>query len=234
MHLSGGSCIPCEICGDPQALEYYEAHVLNCQQRHQGIQCSAHREEDRLQRSRRPADIAMLLVDMVRRAGERLPGTHDTAREICNFDVVLTFVEKALALGGEGALEIAYHWTRKENIQLIVENNLRAPGAVNADGSTVAQAHGAVYGRGIYAAINIAFGAQYGRGAPCALLCLALPGRVQDSKTLSSGYDSLRHGDLRVYASSAQLLPLFLTNRENDAASRATAEDVVNFFNFLK
>merc|ERR1712217_231319 len=159
------------------------------------------------------------------------------AREVCNFDVAAAFVRQMQSLahdegGAEWALpEIVYHWTREENIGRIVENNLRVAGQVNSDGSNVGQAHGAVYGHGIYAATDISFGRHYGHGAPCSILCLALPGRVLEGRRLSEqgSEHSLRHGAMRVYRHTDQLMPLFLTNPTNDAQARRSAEKVVDF-----
>lgn len=230
------SLIPCEFCGKLQNFEHFEAHAQRCQQRYEAGQIRSRAiVDDRHQHSREPDMVAMRVVEMVRTAGKSLPGTHNTAREICNFDVAATFVRKAkeFADNEKTDLEVVYHWTKEDNINLIVENNLQAPGGVNGDGSSVAQAHGAVHGRGIYAATDIAFGREYGRGAPCALLCLALSGRAQDSAKngdcLSANYNSLQHGDMRVYGTSAQLLPVFMTNYENDEAARSAAVEVVDY-----
>jgi len=125
--------------------------------------------------------------------------------------------------------EIVYHWTRKEHIHSIVENNLKMPGETNLDGSHVNTAHGSVYGKGIYAATTMSFGERYGHGASSALLCLGLPGIVQKGGKLTDGSDSLQNGALRVYSESSQLLPLFLTNVENEQLVRAIADQVVTF-----
>merc|ERR1719359_854094 len=74
------------------------------------------------------------------------------------------------------------------------------------------------------------FGKSYGHGAPVVLMCLALPGAVLTGRQLSDSHDSLRHGAMRVYAHSSQILPLFLTNRENEALARKAADELKDFF----
>eukprot|EP00435_Cladocopium_sp_Y103_P002631 s841_g1.t1 len=66
-------------------------------------------------------------------------------REVCNFDVALQFVKleayfSKLCSMKDGSnkatkLEVVYHWTGEENVQKIVENNLKPPGSTNADGT---------------------------------------------------------------------------------------------------
>lgn len=133
------------------------------------------------------------------------------------------------ALQAKGSnIEIVYHWTREENINTIVENNLRVAGDVNTDGSRIATAHGSVYGRGIYAATNISFGKNFGKGARCALLCLAIPGRSTPAgrSGLAEDSDSFRQGALRVYRTSDQLLPLFTTSEAYAPQAEEAAEQV--------
>merc|ERR1712012_1419703 len=95
--------------------------------------------------------------------------------EVCNFDVALDFAQQLQEFSASHRNtqpEIVYHWTKKENLNSILEHNLRRAGDVNGNGSQIAQAHGAVHGKGIYAADNINFGRSYGKGAPA--LCSAL------------------------------------------------------------
>merc|ERR1711870_92793 len=98
---------------------------------------------------------------------------------------------------------------------------------MTSEGLQIIKAHGAVHGEGIYAYDNISSGRRYGKGAPCALLCLALPGRALEGSRLTAGYDSLVHGSMRVYHSSSQVLPLYLTNESNDAMARIAAGHVM-------
>lgn len=218
--------IPCEDCGRLVPCREFSAH----QQMHDDLKTALQRES----LSREPDGIALLTVEMVREAGTLLPDSSDTAREVCNFDVVVPFVYKMHYMyrqhGAAAAQpEIVYHWTREEHIHSIVENNLKAPGETNLDGSHVNTAHGSVYGKGIYAATNMSFGEKYGHGASSVLLCLGLPGTVQKGSKLTAGSDSLQNGVLRVYSESSQLLPLFLTNSENEQLVREIADQVVTF-----
>jgi len=224
---SASDRIPCEVCSEQVVWSSYASHVAT----HGGEQRPAE-EEARLEHSYEPDDVAMQLVEMVRREGEALQRRYN-AGDICNFDVAARFVRHMQIFGDEGGLpyasaEVVFHWTREENIASIVENNLRVAGEATADGMRISTAHGAAHGRGIYAATEISYGARYGHGAPCSLLCLALPGKALEGSSLSHGYDSLRNGDMRVYRSSSQLLPLFLTDLEHsgqvkEAAKRAAA-----------
>jgi len=215
--------IPCEECGRLVPYEEYGVH----QAMHNDLGTALQRK----QLFNEPDGIALLILEIVREASTSLPDSFDTAREICNFDVAVPFVRKMLSfcrqLGVAAAQpEIVYHWTKKEHIQSIVENNLKAPGEVNVDGSNVKTVHGAVYGKGIYAATDMSYGKAYGYGTPSALLCLALPGSIQKGGKLTNGCDSLQGGALRVYADSSQLLPLFLTNSGNEQQVRKVAKQV--------
>jgi len=153
-------------------------------------------------------------------AGDAIIPRMDQAREVCNFDVALAFVKKLKSMKASiikekfQDLELVYHWTREENVHKIVENNLRAPGAVNSDGTKVELKNGAAYGAGIYAATNMRFGQSYGGGLSCAFLCLAIPGRRANAQKLKPRDDSLQHGELRVFKTSDQLLPLFFTDSQ--------------------
>lgn len=157
----------------------------------------------------------------------------DQAREVCNFDVALSFINKLHKLKKKtSALELVYHWTREENVGKIIENNLKTPGSTNADGSKVELKNGAVYGSGIYAATSMNFGAGYGAGLSCAFLCLANPGSTKvclGPAHLGTSDDSLQHGQLRVYRSSDQLLPLFFTDRQRSAQLEQCAQQIAGF-----
>ena len=152
-------------------------------------------------------------------------------REVCNFDVALAFVER-LSSGREEDIEIIFHWTREENVNKIIENNLRAPGERNADGTAVTMLNGKAFGQGIYAATNINFGRSFGCGNPCAFLCLAASGRTQKCRKhavqLASGHDCLKHDQLRVYRSSEQLLPLFFTDDSHARNLAQCAQDIAD------
>ncbi|CAE7358909.1 Camk4 [Symbiodinium sp. CCMP2456] len=166
-------------------------------------------------------------------------------REICNFDVAVAFVKRLLELKAEQdaemQLEVVYHWTREENVATIVENNLRPPGAANADGTAVKVVNGEALGRGIYAATNIEFGRSYGFGLSCAFLCLAVPGIVRAEKRsghrhrhghpqgLCEGSDCYRHGEVRVYRRSEHVLPLFFTDASQAARLKACAVEIAEF-----
>jgi len=137
-------------------------------------------------------EVARQVAETCRRSALELPDTFDTAREVCNYDLAVSFTQQMwdfASSSGDSAHaepEIVYHWTNTKNFQSIVNNNLQVAGESNADGSRIAQAHGAVHGRGIYAADNIRFGRGYGGGAPCALLwhlvpCFVLPCRAKCS-----------------------------------------------------
>eukprot|EP00930_Biecheleria_cincta_P036305 TRINITY_DN24907_c0_g1_i1.p1 TRINITY_DN24907_c0_g1~~TRINITY_DN24907_c0_g1_i1.p1 ORF type:complete len:514 (+),score=62.85 TRINITY_DN24907_c0_g1_i1:82-1623(+) len=154
------------------------------------------------------------------------------AREVCNFDVALAFVQKLKSLqhdirkGVCDALEIVYHYTREENVQLIVENNLKVPGDRNDDGSEVVVKNGEVYGRGIYAATDLNFAKSFGGGLSCAFMCLAIPGKASQAKRIRAKEDSLQHGALRVYRTSNQLLPLFFTDARHAPALERCANEI--------
>lgn len=154
----------------------------------------------------------------------------DQAREVCNFDVALSFVKKLKELKNQTwALELVYHWTREENVNKIVENNLKVPGSTNADGTKVVLKNGAAFGSGIYAATDMNYGAHFGGGLRCAFLCLATPGFTKTCRNiekLQKKHDSLQHGQLRVYRSSDQLLPLFFTDRQNSASLEKCARGI--------
>lgn len=155
-------------------------------------------------------------------------------REVCNFDVALQFVNKLCSMKGRDnkatKLEVVYHWTGEENVQKIVENNLKTPGSTNADGSAVQRLNGEAYGKGIYAATDLNYGKGFGRGLSCAFLCLAIPGHMSQSQTmkLSSRDDSFKHGCLRVYRTSEQVLPLFFTDSNSSAKLAECAWDIAD------
>jgi len=191
--------------------------------------CIDVQQEQLLRFSHEPPEIARQLLKAAR--CDHLPQTPDSFREVCNFDLALGFVGQMQDFGCGGTQtepEIVYHWTRQDNIPRILDNSLLKAGETNKDGSCVAQAHGKVHGEGIYAFDNISDGESYGAGAPCALLCLGLPGRKREGACLKTGdgYDSLAHGKMRVYSRSSQLLPLYLTSRSGDAEARRAAERV--------
>eukprot|EP00928_Gymnodinium_smaydae_P043347 TRINITY_DN29063_c0_g1_i1.p1 TRINITY_DN29063_c0_g1~~TRINITY_DN29063_c0_g1_i1.p1 ORF type:complete len:653 (+),score=115.54 TRINITY_DN29063_c0_g1_i1:268-1959(+) len=216
--------VPCEVCGEEVPWSQYSTHVAAHREQQQA------REQSRLALSCEPAEVALQLVALVRREADLIDG----GRDICNFDVADGFVRQMHAFGGDGdfpkaTAEIVYHWTREENLSSIIDVNLRVAGEPAQDGSRIPRAHGAAHGSGIYAAADIAFGARYGHGATEALLCLALPGNVLTAGKLHEGYDSLRKGNLRVYRSSSQLLPLFLTTIEKNTAAQQAAERVSQF-----
>jgi len=169
-------------------------------------------------------------------------------REVCNFDVAVAFVRrlrsiKSTPITAETDLEVVYHWTREENVNKIVENNLRPPGSTNADGSAVRVLNGEVYGRGIYASTNIDFARSFGGGLACAFLCIAFPGRMAASPLPSSrgkrkyrapqpagledGQDCYRHGDVRVYRCSEQVLPLFFTDKTHQPKLVTCAQSIL-------
>jgi hypothetical protein len=161
-----------------------------------------------------------------------IPRTGDQAREVCNFDVALAFVKKLKALQSKipkngQSLEIVYHYTREENVNKIVENNLKVPGSSNADGSKIDVKNGSAYGVGIYAATDMSFGQSYGCGLSCAFMCLAIPGRTDNHGKLKKNSDSLQNGALRVYSTSEQLLPLFFTNRQTAPGLEKCAAEIV-------
>lgn len=155
-------------------------------------------------------------------------------REVCNFDVALQFVKKLCSMKDRSSkatkLEVVYHWTGEENVQKIVENNLKTPGSTNADGSAVQRLNGDAYGKGIYAATDLNYGKGFGRGLSCAFLCLAIPGHMSQSQTmkLSSRDDSFKHGPLRVYRTSEQVLPLFFTDSNSSAKLAECAWDIAD------
>jgi hypothetical protein len=217
------------VCGEEVPWSSYASHVAT-----HGVEQRQAEEEARLEHSYEPDDVAMQVVRMVRREGEALPNRYDAGRDICNFDVAARFVRQMHIFGDEGGLpyataEVVFHWTREANIVSIVENNLRVAGEATDDGMRIPMAHGAVHGRGIYAATEISYGARYGHGAPCSLLCLALPGKALEGRSLSHGYDSLRNADMRVYRSSSQLLPLFLTDQEHSGQAKEAAKRAAVF-----
>jgi hypothetical protein len=155
-------------------------------------------------------------------------------RDVCNFDVAIKFVNKLKDCVAQGlwyrcVIELVYHWTREENIQKIIENSLRVPGEANADGSSVTVVNGETYGRGIYAATDLAFGKRFGCGAPCAFLCLAISEVRAPLGTASTSKVPAPPENVRVYSSSSQLLPLFATNEAYDSQLRAKAERVADF-----
>lgn len=229
-----GALIPCDECGELVLFEAFSAHVAG--HREALDSAAALREhhrftEDELQSSSTPAALAMQVVACARRSGDKLPGTWQSASDVCNFDAAVPFVEEMRRLEARGVnleIEIVYHWTRAENLASIVDNSLRLPGDANADGSRVAMAHGQRYGRGIYTATELELGRAYGRGAAAALVCLALPGDRAEDGRLGPGADSLAHGSLRVYRSSEQLLPLFLTDLEHGERTARAARKVAD------
>ena len=161
-------------------------------------------------------------------------------REICNFDVAVAFINRLCALQkqteAESCLEVVYHWTREENVQKIVENNLRPPGSTNTDGTTVRVLNGEVLGRGIYASTNVEFGRSFGCGLSCAFLCLAVPGLV--ARAVHSGAqhglsignsDCFKNGEVRVYRTSEQVLPLFFTDAAQAPRLKACAQEIADF-----
>jgi len=211
--------VPCDQCGQQIAWSEYGAHVA-------AHEAAYRMEDDRLQCSHEPDDIALQVVAMVREQGRGLDG----GRDICNFDVVARFVRQMHDFGNvETAAEIVYHWTREENIGSIEQNNLRVAGE-KVGTTQIPMAHGAVHGQGIYAATDINYGVTYGRGATQALLCLALPGVILEGNKLpADGPDSLRKGAMRVYRKSSQLLPLFLTDRTSSHQAHQAAKRVAEF-----
>ncbi|CAK9073689.1 unnamed protein product [Durusdinium trenchii] len=144
-------------------------------------------------------------------------------REVCNFDVALEFVKRLRSLKHRSSqstrLEVVYHWTREENVNKIIENNLKPPGATNADGTQIHVLNGEAFGRGIYASTDVNYGRAYGAGLSCGFLCLAFPGHMGRTphgkgipKRLCKKDDCYQQGSLRVYRSSEQVLPLFFTD----------------------
>eukprot|EP00928_Gymnodinium_smaydae_P043030 TRINITY_DN28921_c0_g1_i1.p1 TRINITY_DN28921_c0_g1~~TRINITY_DN28921_c0_g1_i1.p1 ORF type:complete len:559 (+),score=82.98 TRINITY_DN28921_c0_g1_i1:87-1763(+) len=158
----------------------------------------------------------------------------DQAREVCNFDVALAFVRKLKSCKDSSStrenvrpLEIVYHYTREENVDKIVDNNLKVPGSKNADGTKVDVKNGSVYGRGIYAATDMHYGQNFGAGLKCAFMCLAIPGRVAEARNkLTASYDSFQQGQLRVYGKSEQLLPLFFTDTQHSSTLETRALEI--------
>mmetsp|Transcript_65745 Transcript_65745/g.118456 ORF Transcript_65745/g.118456 Transcript_65745/m.118456 type:complete len:777 (+) Transcript_65745:87-2417(+) len=161
------------------------------------------------------------------------------AREVCNFDVAMAFVKNMKAVcqehaqrGSVGRLELVYHYTKEENVQKIVENNLKTPGEKNADGSTIPVANGEVYGRGIYASTDMTFSKSFGVGLNCAFMCLALPGRQGKTakvRIIKADEDSLAFGQLRLFKNSEQLLPLFFTDGERATVLEDCARKIASF-----
>lgn len=72
---------------------------------------------------------------------------------------------------------------------------------------------------------------EFGRGARCAFLCLALPGSPSPKGlgTLGCNADSLTFGTLRVYRASEQLFPLFVTDEKHEDAARKSAQKIADF-----
>lgn len=242
--------IPCEFCDALVPLEQYAAHVSKHDSKHAdcsfcGVtfdaehvpgngelcpECQASVTLDAL-----PVDLAMQVVKMIECAGIEIP--HDF--RVCNYDLAVKFIQELLShcACGRKMIEIVYHWTHKDNVSAIVDNNLRVPGDVNADGSKVVTVNGERYGRGIYAATDFNYGRHYGRGAPVALVCLANPGLILHGRKkigarLPSGHvrnaaDSVCDGPLRVYRSSDQLLPLFITDAEHQVHIHEAVQGVV-------
>ena len=54
-------------------------------------------------------------------------------------------------------------------------------------------------------------------------------GRIQTGQKLAIGYDSLQKDRLRVYSHSSQILPLFLTNADNEVLAREAADKLKEF-----
>lgn len=158
----------------------------------------------------------------------------DQAREVCNFDVALAFVKKLKSMQSKTtqsgqSLELVYHYTREENVNKIVENNLKVPGTTNADGTRIDVKNGSAYGVGIYAATDMRFGQSYGCGLSCAFMCLAIPGRTDIKGKLKKNSDSLQDGALRVYSTSEQLLPLFFTNSQLAPGLETCAREIMDY-----
>lgn len=158
----------------------------------------------------------------------------EQSREVCNFDVALAFVKKLKSLSDERVnrahntqMEIVYHYTRVENVDKIVENNLRPPGSVNADGTQVSVLNAEAYGRGIYAATDMQFGVHFGCGLKCAFLCLAIPGKIVKTGKLGPNHDCLQHGKMRVYKASEQMLPLFFTDQTHAPRLEKCATEIM-------
>jgi len=156
-------------------------------------------------------------------------------REVCNFDVALQFVKRLCSMKERSSkatqLEVVYHWTGEENVQKIIENNLKPPGSTNADGTAVQRLNGEAYGKGIYAATDLMYGKGFGRGLSCAFLCLAIPGHMGHgghSMRLSGKDDCFKHGCLRVYKNSEQVLPLFFTDMPSSAKLAECAWDIAD------
>jgi len=195
--------VPCDYCGACVPFADYMDHIAihkiklyscaqcsvsftsNDESTEQVPLCSAclltSQSEMELSATSTPETAAMQMVEMVRTAGQgMLPSSPSMATDVCNFDLAVGFVRELsfYCRLGLPEIELVYHWTCERNLSSIVDNNLRVPGDTNADGSRIQTVNGAKYGRGIYAATDLSYGRPYGRGAPGALLCLALPGKV--------------------------------------------------------
>lgn len=188
-----------------------------------------------------PDAIAHQVVKMAREAGaalESMTWRFSNVRDACNFDVAVAFVRTVQVLAQQkpelAAVECVYHWTRKENARQIMENSLRVPGEVTADGRLVEVRHRQSYGRGIYAATDLNYGRSFGGKRPCVFLCLAVAGHVQEVCSRSTSINwadewsvgSVRRGPLRMYRRSEQILPLFITDAANDAHLRPVAQHI--------
>lgn len=252
--------IPCEYCDALVPVEQYAAHASQHQFKRADCSfcattfntddvlgdgelcpdCQANVTVDAQQSvTTSPEALALQVVEMIRECA--CQEISQDFREVCNFDLAVKFIDELLfhCACGRKTIEIVYHWTHEDNVSAIVDNNLRVPGDVNEDGSRVVTANGERYGRGIYAATDFNYGRRYGRGAPVALLCLAIPGLTLHGKKridarLPSGHarnvaDSVCDSPLRVYRSSAQLLPLFITDAEHHMHIREALLGVVKF-----
>merc|ERR1711933_532983 len=113
--------IPCEYCEQLIPYELFSAHLEVCERDHLQSQLLAQAAEStRVSNSQEPADVAMRIVDVARAQGANMPDTFSSAREVCNFDLALEFVQQfqefraKIGARDERELEIAYHWTKEE------------------------------------------------------------------------------------------------------------------------
>lgn len=214
--------MPCETCGANIAFEDYAPHALSHEEERRKLEDAIVATE--LATSREPAIIALQAVELLRQVGFG----HN---EVGNFDIFLAFVKQMQAFRVK-TIEVVYHWTSAEKVRSIVNNNLRVPGDVNSDGSLVMCANGSAYGPGIYTAVNSEFGRCFGKGAAQVLLCLALPGnqaKIPKARALGPGEHSLKHGCLRLYRQSSQLVPLFVIDNDHELQAQGAAQVVVAF-----
>lgn len=136
-------------------------------------------------------------------------------------------------------IEIAFHGTRTDRLDGIVEKGLMIP---NRGNGLDAVSCGARYGKGIYLSPDADFSMHYCRGDTCLLVCAVLPGKKHicsanrwDSQ-LEEGCDSHVSADKTelIVFDEAQILPCVVIHYEQSENTRIFGEKRVKYRDQMK